>query len=45
MMNQDIVLTTFATLVADLKRDKVLFNVEWFRVILDEGEYFFLILR
>ncbi|RMJ07766.1 hypothetical protein CDV36_012618 [Fusarium kuroshium] len=37
MKDHDIVLTTFATLVADFKRGKVLHNVEWFRVVLDEG--------
>jgi SNF2 family DNA or RNA helicase len=37
-MNHDMVLTTFATLVADFKRRKVLHNLEWFRVVLDEGK-------
>ena len=36
-MNHDIVLTTYATLVADFKRHRVLHDLEWFRVILDEG--------
>jgi SWI/SNF-related matrix-associated actin-dependent regulator of chromatin subfamily A3 len=39
LMNYDIVLTTFATLVSDCKRHKVLQSVEWFRVVLDEGKY------
>ncbi|KAF4468540.1 DNA repair rad5 [Fusarium albosuccineum] len=39
MMGHDIVLTTFATLVADYKRGKVLQNVEWFRVVLDEAHW------
>ncbi|QPC77978.1 hypothetical protein HYE68_008730 [Fusarium pseudograminearum] len=39
LMNHDIVLTTFATLVSDCKRRKVLQNVEWFRVVLDEAHW------
>ncbi|RSL61430.1 hypothetical protein CEP54_006267 [Fusarium duplospermum] len=39
MKDHDIVLTTFATLVADFKRGKVLHNVEWFRVVLDEAHW------
>ncbi|KAF4989707.1 hypothetical protein FDECE_14622 [Fusarium decemcellulare] len=39
MMGRDIVLTTFATLVADYKRGKVLQNLEWFRVVLDEAHW------
>ncbi|PTD03274.1 Helicase-like protein transcription factor [Fusarium culmorum] len=38
-MNHDIVLTTFATLVSDYKRRKVLQSVEWFRVVLDEAHW------
>ncbi|KAJ3459956.1 hypothetical protein MRS44_016029 [Fusarium solani] len=37
MKDHDIVLTTFATLIADFKRGKVLHNMEWFRVVLNEG--------
>ncbi|CZS79304.1 unnamed protein product [Fusarium graminearum] len=39
LMNYDIVLTTFATLVSDCKRHKVLQSVEWFRVVLDEAHW------
>ncbi|UZP36582.1 hypothetical protein NXS19_004398 [Fusarium pseudograminearum] len=39
LMNHDIVLTTFATLVSDFKRRKVLQSVEWFRVVLDEAHW------
>ncbi|RKK93675.1 hypothetical protein BFJ71_g9469 [Fusarium oxysporum] len=39
LMNYDIVLTTFATLVSDCKRRKVLQNLEWFRVVLDEAHW------
>jgi SWI/SNF-related matrix-associated actin-dependent regulator of chromatin subfamily A3 len=35
----DIVLTTYHTLVVDHnKKSKPLHRVEWFRVVLDEGE-------
>lgn len=39
MMEQvDIVLTTYRTLVVDYeKKSKSLHDVEWFRVVLDEG--------
>jgi len=33
----DIVLTTYATLVADRKGRKLLQKIAWFRVVLDEG--------
>ncbi|EYB33365.1 hypothetical protein FG05_10568 [Fusarium graminearum] len=39
LMNHDIILTTFATLVSDCKRHKVLQNVEWFRIVLDEAHW------
>jgi SNF2 family DNA or RNA helicase len=38
-VNHEIVLTTYATLVADFKRRKVLHSLEWFRVILDEAHW------
>ena len=34
----DILLTTYHTLAADWKGRKVLQKINWFRVILDEGE-------
>jgi SWI/SNF-related matrix-associated actin-dependent regulator of chromatin subfamily A3 len=35
----DIVLTTYHTLVVDYeKRSKPLHDIEWFRVVLDEGK-------
>jgi SNF2 family DNA or RNA helicase len=35
----DIVLTTYHTLVVDYdKKSKPLHNIEWFRVVLDEGK-------
>ncbi|KAH7231488.1 SNF2 family N-terminal domain-containing protein [Fusarium solani] len=37
MKDHDIVLTTFATLIADFKRGKVLHNMEWFRVIRNQS--------
>lgn len=37
IIENDIVLTTYATLVADYKGSKVLQKVHWFRVVLDEG--------
>jgi SNF2 family DNA or RNA helicase len=37
VIEHDLVLTTYATLVADCKGSKVLQKVEWFRVVLDEG--------
>ncbi|KAG4284401.1 hypothetical protein FPRO06_08780 [Fusarium proliferatum] len=39
LMNYDIVLTTFATLVSDCKYRKVLQTLEWFRVVLDEAHW------
>ena len=33
----DVVLTTYATLVADEKTSGVLHQIEWYRVVLDEG--------
>ncbi|RBR14484.1 uncharacterized protein FIESC28_07720 [Fusarium coffeatum] len=39
LMDYDIVLTTYATLVADFKHRKVLHSLEWFRVILDEAHW------
>ena len=33
----DIVLTTYSTLMSDIKRSRVLFQLYWFRVVLDEG--------
>ncbi len=36
--NVDIVLTTYHTLVADEKRSP-LYDVVWYRVVLDEGQY------
>ncbi|KAJ4013298.1 hypothetical protein NW752_007594 [Fusarium irregulare] len=39
LLDHDIVLTTYATLVADFKRRKVLHSLEWFRVVLDEAHW------
>jgi SNF2 family DNA or RNA helicase len=37
-MDFDIVLTTYSTLVGDFSKDPgVLHQVQWFRVVLDEG--------
>jgi hypothetical protein len=36
--DHDLVLTTYATLVADCKGSEVLQKIAWFRVVLDEGE-------
>lgn len=37
----DIVLTTYGVLCADFKAKRVLQNVEWFRIVLDEGTWHF----
>lgn len=37
IIDHDLVLTTYATLVADTKGAKVLQKIAWFRVVLDEG--------
>lgn len=40
VVDHDIVLTTYATLVADCRSaKKILPSVEWFRIVLDEGEW------
>lgn len=38
LLDQDIVLTTYATLAEDSKGKKILSRITWFRVVLDEGE-------
>ena len=35
--NLDVVLTTYSTLTKDYQTHKMLQNLHWFRVILDEG--------
>lgn len=35
----DIVVTTYATLAADHDSRGVLYRMEWYRVVLDEGEF------
>lgn len=42
--DNDIVLTTYATAVADWKGCKVLQQISWFRLVLDEGETHYVIL-
>jgi SNF2 family DNA or RNA helicase len=37
-LTSDIVLTTYSTLAADQKLSGTLYNLNWFRIILDEGE-------
>jgi SWI/SNF-related matrix-associated actin-dependent regulator of chromatin subfamily A3 len=37
VVDHDLVLTTYATLSADSKDLKVLQEIEWYRVVLDEG--------
>jgi SNF2 family DNA or RNA helicase len=34
----DVVLTTYATLSAEYKTGGVLHEVEWYRIVLDEGK-------
>jgi SNF2 family DNA or RNA helicase len=38
LVAEDVVLTTYATLVEDSKRAKLLQKIIWFRIILDEGK-------
>jgi SWI/SNF-related matrix-associated actin-dependent regulator of chromatin subfamily A3 len=41
LLDFDIVLTTYSTLVVDFSKDLgVLHRVQWFRVVLDEGMSF-----
>jgi len=35
----DIVVTTYATLAADQDTRGLLYRMEWYRVVLDEGEF------
>lgn len=39
VVDHDIVLTTYATLVADCKSANILTTIEWFRVVLDEAHW------
>ena len=34
----DIVVTSFATLVRDYQKDRRIYEYNWFRVVLDEGQ-------
>lgn len=38
LADYDLVLTTYATLSAEYKNRRVLHNVEWYRIVLDEGK-------
>jgi len=38
VIDHDLVLTTYATLSADSKDLKILQEIEWYRVVLDEGK-------
>jgi SWI/SNF-related matrix-associated actin-dependent regulator of chromatin subfamily A3 len=38
IIDHDLVLTTYATLSADSKDLKILQEIEWYRVVLDEGK-------
>lgn len=38
LIDHDIVLTTYAVLAADCKDLKILQQISWYRVVLDEGE-------
>jgi SNF2 family DNA or RNA helicase len=38
LFGNDVILTTYYTLSADWKRQKILQNLNWFRVVLDEGK-------
>lgn len=38
-MNCDVVFTTYATLAADHKKQKVLRKIQWYRLVLDEGKF------
>lgn len=41
LYDQDIILTTYGTVVADFRRQNgILFQTQWYRLILDEGELF-----
>lgn len=39
LRDYDIVLTTYATLAADRNGQALLYRMEWFRVVLDEGQF------
>jgi SWI/SNF-related matrix-associated actin-dependent regulator of chromatin subfamily A3 len=39
VVKHDMVLTTYATLAADYKARRVLQEIEWHRVVLDEGKF------
>lgn len=39
LMNCDVVFTTYATLAADHKKQKVLRKIQWYRLVLDEGKF------
>jgi SWI/SNF-related matrix-associated actin-dependent regulator of chromatin subfamily A3 len=43
LIDHDLVLTTYATLSADSKNLRVLQKIEWFRVVLDEGVFIYLL--
>lgn len=36
----DIVITTYATMAADQDSRGLLYRMEWYRVVLDEGEFY-----
>lgn len=38
LLQYDVVLTTYHTILADWKGQKVLYDFFWFRIVLDEGE-------
>lgn len=38
LTDYDIVLTTYATLSAEYKNRRILHNIVWFRIVLDEGK-------
>jgi SNF2 family DNA or RNA helicase len=40
LLNYDVVLTTYATVLSEFSKDNsVLYRIEWFRVVLDEGTF------
>jgi SNF2 family DNA or RNA helicase len=40
LLDHDVVLTTYATVASEFSKDNsVLYRVEWFRVVLDEGTF------
>jgi hypothetical protein len=43
-LGREIVLTTYHTIAASMNRsNSIVFHIEWFRVVLDEGRYQFVV--